>query len=387
MLRITEGPSRVALSCSLVAVVLLAVILIRDKRKKKSLGSGSSTKRVETNSKIEFREKNDDLPDNRDLPSSWNWVKVGTVHELYIYPLKSGRGRTLEDCEFTEYGINVREKGLLTLKDRMFIVYNEETGKFQTGRNYPTLLLVSISVINEIKVKLEAVGMPRLIFSVPECMPLYTQAVVQCSMWWGEPVKCIDCGAEAAQWISKFLTGTSNGGLRIGYALDSKRNIMKGPWERFTKVYKTLRNEDAGLFSDLASYMLMTKSSLDELNKRLAEPVPILQFRPNIVVQTEDPFAEDDWEWIKIGEESIIRNVKPCPRCSMVKIDPNTGKVKDEPLKTLQRFREQMEPERVKVDGKAPTFGIYCGLYREGRVKLNDPVFVHLNQSQSELQE
>lgn len=60
--------------------------------------------------------------------------------------------------------------------------------------------------------------------------------------------------------------------------------------------------------------MLMTESSLNELNKKLQTPVTSLQFRPNIVVSGTDPFVEDKWEWIKIGDGVIIRNVKPCPR-------------------------------------------------------------------------
>lgn len=58
----------------------------------------------------------------------------------------------------------------------------------------------------------------------------------------------------------------------------------------------------------------MTESSLGELNKKLTKSVTALQFRPNIVVSGTDPFIEDNWEWIKIGENVVIRNVKPCPR-------------------------------------------------------------------------
>lgn len=85
---------------------------------------------------------------------------------------------------------------------RMFLVYNEETGRFQTGRQYPTLILVSLSSVDETKVKLEAVGMPSVIFEVPNSSENASEAV-QCTMWWGEPVKCIDCGTEPAEWLSR----------------------------------------------------------------------------------------------------------------------------------------------------------------------------------------
>ena len=86
---------------------------------------------------------------------------------------------------------------------RMFLVYNEETGRFQTGRQYPTLILVSLTAVDETKVKLEAVGMPSVIFQVPG-NPENASEAVQCTMWWGEPVKCIDCGTESAEWLSRF---------------------------------------------------------------------------------------------------------------------------------------------------------------------------------------
>ena len=94
------------------------------------------------------------------------------------------------------------ERWIPMLFIRMFLVYNEETGRFQTGRQYPTLILISLSAVDETKVKLEAVGMPSVIFEVPNSTENASEAV-QCTMWWGEPVKCIDCGTEPAEWLSR----------------------------------------------------------------------------------------------------------------------------------------------------------------------------------------
>lgn len=139
----------------------------------------------------------------------------------------------------------------------------------------------------------------------------------------------------------RFLTGTTSG-LRLGCTMMDKRNLFVEPWKKFTQVYQKLRNKDTvvsfdiwldsfsfwrnyfddrtnvfqGLFSDLTSYMLMTTRSVEKLNEKLERPVPTLQFRPNILVSTQQPFEEDNWEWIKIGERVVIRNVKPCSRYS-----------------------------------------------------------------------
>lgn len=317
--------------------------------------------------------RNESIPE---LPKP-RWRKVGQIRELYFYPLKSGRGKSLSECSFTNYGISVRDEGKLTLRDRMFLVYNEETRKFQTGRHYPTMILVSVSAVDESKVKMEAVGMPSVIFSLPSDSKKGAEAI-ECKMWWGEPVKCIDCGPEPAEWLSRFLTGT-NSGVRLAYTTMEKRTILSEGWKKYSEVYKTIRDDDMGLFSDLSSYMLMTTQSLNMLNEKLERPVPAIQFRPNILVDTEKPFAEDDWEWIRIGERAVIRNVKPCTRCKMTKIDPESGVAdKEEPLATLQSFREPTDPERIAVEGKAPMMGINCGLYVTGSVKVGDNVFVHV---------
>ena len=85
--------------------------------------------------------------------------------------------------------------------------------------------------------------------------------------------------------------------------------------------------------------MLMTTRSIEVLNEKLEIPVPALQFRPNILVSTQEPFEEDNWEWIKIGENVVIRNFKPCTRCKFVIVNPETGTAeKEEPLKTLKRY-------------------------------------------------
>ena len=46
------------------------------------------------------------------------WEKVGQIQELYMYPLKSGRGRSLRECDFTDLGISCEDGGKFKLRDR-----------------------------------------------------------------------------------------------------------------------------------------------------------------------------------------------------------------------------------------------------------------------------
>ncbi|XP_076249705.1 mitochondrial amidoxime-reducing component 1 isoform X2 [Calliopsis andreniformis] len=367
-----DWKSTAAITCSFAVIFVVVVWTMRKNSSEKRKQSKTDTKEDKKSDETVISEENIENNINHkvnevgcsnkcNIPelSEPKWRKVGQIQELYVYPLKSGRGKGIREGDFTEYGISIENKGHFTLRDRMFLVYNEETGRFQTGRKYPTLILVSLAAVDETRVKLEAVGMPSVIFSVPKSSEKSSEAI-QCTLWWGETVKCIDCGPEPAEWLSRFLTGT-NSGLRLGCAMTDRRNVFKKPWDTFTKVYKTLRNEDTGLFSDLASYMLMTTQSVEKLNEKLERPVPALQFRPNILVSTLEPFEEDQWEWIRIGEHVVIRNVKPCTS-----------------------FRELSDPELSSFEGDAPVMGIYCGLYVPGKVKIGDEVFVHVPQESSE---
>lgn len=100
------------------------------------------------------------------------------------------------------------------------------------------------------------------------------------------------------------------------------------------------------MYSDLSSYLLINKASVDELNTRLPESVSVRHFRPNIVIEGEDAtaFTEDNWDWIKIGDV-IFRNVKPCTRCIFITINPDTAirNPKREPLKTLESLVIQLK--------------------------------------------
>jgi len=74
------------------------------------------------------------------------------------------------------------------------------------------------------------------------------------------------------------------------------------------------------------------------LNTRLTTSVPMNRFRPNLVVSGCQPYAEDTWNKIKIGDVELAV-VKPCPRCVVTTIDKETLEQSKEPLKTLSKYR------------------------------------------------
>lgn len=64
------------------------------------------------------------------------------------------------------------------------------------------------------------------------------------------------------------------------------------------------------------------QSSLEDLNSRVAEPMDMNRFRPNIVIDGSVPaWAEDDWQSFTLGGQPgraiAFRSLKPCARCKV----------------------------------------------------------------------
>jgi uncharacterized protein YcbX len=64
----------------------------------------------------------------------------------------------------------------------------------------------------------------------------------------------------------------------------------------------------------------------------------IRRFRPNVVIDGDEPFAEDHWPQVRIGDV-VFRTTMVCDRCVMTTIDPDTLAGGKEPIRTLARHR------------------------------------------------
>ena len=98
-------------------------------------------------------------------------------------------------------------------------------------------------------------------------------------------------------------------------------------------------------FGDGYPLLLTTTSSLATLNELIAGgpkadegPVPMVRFRPNLVVDGSLPWAEDGWLRLRVGEAEF-RLVKGCDRCAIPTTDENTAVRRKEPTYTLAQHR------------------------------------------------
>jgi uncharacterized protein YcbX len=238
-----------------------------------------------------------------------------TLSALHIYPLKSCAPRTLDAAV-------VEPRGLAN--DRRWMAV-DASGKFLTGRQQPRLTLIAATPENG-GLQLDAPGLPTL----REPFPAGNGARVQTAVW-GAAVAPLLASDQANTWISTFL-GTS---CRLVH-MDSA--CVRAVKEKYDGQY----GEDGDVVSlaDAFPLLLISQGALDLLNSKVAQPLPMLRFRPNLVVAGTEPHAEDRWKRIRIGALEFDV-VKPCTRCVFTTVDFEHGRFdpSGEPLRTLKTYR------------------------------------------------
>jgi hypothetical protein len=256
---------------------------------------------------------------------------------LNVYPIKSARGISLAESTVDDFGLRY---------DRRWMVVGE-SGVFLSQRSHPLLALVVPSIGDGV-LQIDAPGMPTL------RTPLHPQDTVATSVTvWKDTCRGTWLGDQAAQWFSRFL-GCPCMLVHIGDAVIRPANPMFAP--DGTRVS----------FADAFPFLIISEESLIDLNGRLANPVPMNRFRPNLVVAGGDPFAEDTWSVIDIGAVRL-QMVKPCDRCLVTTTDQATGERGKEPLRTLATYR--------KVNGDV-MFGQNAVHHSTGLLRVGDPIII-----------
>jgi hypothetical protein len=233
------------------------------------------------------------------------------VSELNFYPIKSCGGTTVDTADLALRGI---------AHDREWLIV-DESNKFITQREIPALCLIKPVLSDSTSgLSLSAPGMP------PIEVPLTKTAGQRRVTVWSATCRADDQGDAIAAWLSRYL-GVKCRLVRM--ADDYKRQVD----QRYAK-----RKTDQVGFADDFPLLLISEESLADLNSRLAEPLPMNRFRPNIVVSGCEAFAEDQWKTIRIGE-ILFDVVKPCARCVITTIDQTNAHKGLEPLKLLAQYR------------------------------------------------
>ena len=236
---------------------------------------------------------------------------------LFTYPIKSCGSIAHNSLAIFASGAQYDRRWMLT----------DTSYHFLSQRDFPQLALIQPTITEHI-LHLTAPNMPPL--DIP--LRLKQDAPTVSVTIWRDTVPAIDEGDRVAEWFSTALGRTA----RLVYMPDSTYRALD---PRYAKRPGNVS------FADGYPLLVVTESSLEDLNRRLMErdkqPVPMSRFRPNIVIAgAEEAWAEDQWHEIEIGTMRFDL-VKPCARCTMTTVDQATAQIIDvqEPLATLSLFR------------------------------------------------
>ncbi|KUG09660.1 MOSC domain-containing protein [Solirubrum puertoriconensis] len=233
-----------------------------------------------------------------------------TLSDLYLYPVKSLGGFRVSEAAIEPRGLRHDRRWLLV----------DERGKFLTQRTLPKMALLHLEYAHN--------GFIVRHIERPELKPLLVpfeaeHKGTQFVTVWDDMVFAFRGLREHDEWFSEAL------GLNC--------RMVHMP-------EAALRAPDGGdarglvSFADAYPFLVIGQASLDDLNQRLAQPVPMNRFRPNIVVRGAAAYAEDTWHNFSIGGNHF-EGVRPCGRCVLTTTDQQTAERTPEPLRTLAQYR------------------------------------------------
>lgn len=233
----------------------------------------------------------------------------GSIAQLFIYPVKGCRGIALPSARVTERGLE---------HDREWMVV-DAAGRFVTQRTEPRLALIT-TAITATSLELAAPG------ADPLQIPLDHAGVASPVIVWRDTVPGIDQGRAAGLWLSTCLGGDYR---LVRFDPAARRHC--NPQYAGTSGAHTA-------FADGYPLLVLSQASLDDLNARLAVPLLIDRFRPNLLLAGLDAYDEDHIDELSSGGVAV-KMVKPCTRCQVTTIDQQTLERGLEPLRTLAGYR------------------------------------------------
>lgn len=228
---------------------------------------------------------------------------------MFVYPIKSCAGFPVGQWDATATGFR---------HDRRWMLVDDD-GAFLSQRRLPRMALIRTRLADD-QLLVSAPGMP------PLDLPLQPEGPRTLASVWGDAVEVLRAGKDADGWFSGFLSVPCR---LVFMPEDSVRPV--------DLAYS--RAGDRASLSDGFPFLLVSAASLDDLNARMPEPLPMDRFRPNLVVEGCGPYAEDGWSRVRIGEVEF-RVVKPCARCAITTTDQKSAGRGKEPLRTLATYRK-----------------------------------------------
>lgn len=234
-----------------------------------------------------------------------------SLNSIFVYPIKSLAGIPLNQSVVTKTGLEYDRKWMLVDAHQQFL----------SQRSLPKMALIKTQITDQ-RLIVSAPGTSDL--SLPLDVP-DTTASIDVTVW-HDQCTSLAVSKAADQWFSDFLQLP----CQLVHQPASSIRIVN---QNYAQPH------DQTSFSDGFPFLIVSEASLALLNQQMGLSLSIQRFRPNLVITDCASYAEDSWRKISIGNISF-RLPKPCSRCSVPLIDPQTAVSGKEPLRTLARTRK-----------------------------------------------
>lgn len=287
-----------------------------------------------------------------------NKTVVGTVKEIWRYPVKSMQGEQLDKCPIEKFGF---------VGDRGWAVRDDSVGEIKGVRKIPKLLGYSANYTEEPS----PASIPSVQITTPSGEqfdindPIFAQQISEhvkkpLSFWPLQPASNLNHyrlkEASNSRELRRQFASEKNPDLSsISLKLLLELAIFATPLGRYYDAYP---------IHILTSASLRTISKLQNGDSELDSR----RFRPNIVIETNEDqhgFAEFSWTGgiLEIGETQI-KCVTRTVRCSMP-AQPQPGLEKNSQLlKSLASHTERH-------------MGVYATVIKKGVIQKGDSVVLH----------
>ncbi|KAF9257079.1 hypothetical protein L218DRAFT_910811 [Marasmius fiardii PR-910] len=317
------------------------------------------------------------------------------VSKLFIHPIKSCRGSTVQSSRYTIEGLEF---------DRRWCVIEADTHEIITAREFPTMVLITPTIEEDesssyggilnisfpetsgcrsLSIPLRPTGDLLKTWKILDDVDLMGRLAID-----GYICQETSDGSEAydPKTVSETLSAYFGRPVHLVLKGNSPRPCL--PSTNFPDFIST------ALYQDMYPLLFLSEESMAEVDREVqsrvgtsqiderwnTDKVAIERFRPNIVLKGGGPWAEDDWEEVSIGSDiENPQNVPPilivgkCRRCTLPNVSPETGeKDKSVPLKVLMKFRLGLDPNYKY----AACVGSWGAPLKEGVVKVGDKIFV-----------
>ena len=267
------------------------------------------------------------------------------IKSLHIYPVKSGQGLDLQEVELRARGLTGDRRFMLVRKD----------GRFITQREKPQLAQLCVGML-ESGITLK---WPGSVQHIVNFLPADKRINVTV---WRSSVSAVFVDDDINVALSDWL------GMQVALVFMDKA-AQRLANESWTKTPSEVS------FADGYPVLVTTHASLGALNGHIVDeggcPIPMTRFRPNIVIEGTQAWAENNWQRIKIGDV-VLDLVKPCARCIMTSIDQASGeKHPKAALGSLKVLNPSTHPDNPGV-----IFGINSVPRTLGSINVGDEVEV-----------